>query len=202
MALAFAAVVFALTNPQWTGDERRDTLILIDHSASMSADDGGGTRLAHAKAEAADIVRAFNGAQRAAVASLGRELIYRAHLTDNPRALLDAIESIEPSSQPFRTEALASQSYDELAGDYRVILLSDGCFDRAAMPPQLELMKIGSARENIGIVAADLRSVPGGARRLGLYCQIASTHEEPIDCDLLISRVDEAMKKHCSSSCR
>ncbi|MEM1442773.1 MAG: BatA domain-containing protein [Verrucomicrobiota bacterium] len=39
MALAFGAIAFALARPEFSADERKDLLILIDESASMSAQD-------------------------------------------------------------------------------------------------------------------------------------------------------------------
>jgi len=192
MALVFSAVVLALTDPQWTGDQRKDTLLLIDNSASMNARDGAGARLDRAKQIAADIVRAFNGVQRAAVATVGNELTYRSHLTDNPRQLLDAIESIEPSDYAFKADALLAADAEHSPGnEHRVILISDGCFDQAGLPQRMELFKVGDGGENIGIVAADMRYLPGSDQRLGLYVQVASTHKQTVQKDLLIGRNDE-----------
>ncbi len=192
MLLVFAAIVLALSGPQWADDERKDALLVIDHSASMSAREGNTTRLDLAKEQATDIVRAFNGSQRAAVASLGRDLIYHSHLSDNPRQLLEAIETIQPSDQGFRSEAIASSaSADQFFGEYRVILFSDGCFDRGTLPEHVELLKVGGPRGNVGLVAADMQYVPGPDRPLGFYFQVASTFKEPVQVDLLVSRLDD-----------
>src|SRR5690606_36968421 len=95
MVLAFAAIAFALAKPEFSGDERKDLLILVDHSASMSAKEGSGTRLDLARETAREIVAALNGNQRAAVASIARELNFRSHLSESPRELSDAIEGID-----------------------------------------------------------------------------------------------------------
>ena len=194
MALAFCAVVLALTNPQWTSDERKDALILIDNSASMSArDGGGGTRLDRAKQIAADIISALDGSQRAALATVGRQLTYRSHLTDNPRELLDAVATIEASDDAFRSETLASAGAEgSLADDRRVILISDGCFDREGLFKSVELLKVGQSSENIGIVAADMQYLPGAERRAALYLQVASTYKASVQAELLVSRSDKA----------
>ena len=96
MALAAAAVCFALARPEWA-DERKDLLIVIDDSASMSASEGSNSRLEMAKQTASQIVQGLNGNQRAAIATIAQRLHYRSHLTDNPRELLQAIDAIEPT---------------------------------------------------------------------------------------------------------
>ncbi len=60
MALALAAICFALAQPEWS-DERQDLLIVIDNSASMAALDGGGTRLESAKDLASGLIEGLNG---------------------------------------------------------------------------------------------------------------------------------------------
>ncbi len=187
MILAFSAAALALTGPQWTDDEHKDVLILIDHSASMSARHGNASRLDEAKATASEIVRAFDGAQRAAVASVGHDLVYRSHLTDNPRELLDAIDVIPSTDYSFRPSVLSEAETE--SKDHRVILITDGCFDCGQLPRHVELLKVGKADNNIGIVAADLGYVPGPGRQLGFYFQIASTHDKPVEMDLLVSRL-------------
>ncbi len=138
MLLVLSAVVLAMTRPEWSDDERKDLLLLIDRSASMSAAEGGKTRLERAKEIAVDIVSALDGNQRAAVAAVDFELSYRAHFTRDPHELLEAIEGIEPSELAFRSEALNSvvtardltlgEEPETSVGDHRVLLLSDGCF--------------------------------------------------------------------------
>jgi len=192
MLLAFSAVVLALTNPQSTSDDRKDALILIDHSASMNATEQGTTRLARAKDIASEIVQAFNGTQRAAVATVAHDLVYRSHLTDNPRQLLDAIEEVDATDFAMRSE-LITNSFNEAAGrgDHRIILISDGCFGAADLPEGVELFKVGESQENVGIVAADARYLPGEVGQLAIYFQVASSHEEPVQAELLVSRLDD-----------
>ena len=76
MALAFAAVAFALAQPRWSGEKHQDLLLLIDTSASMQAREGNATRLALAQERVRDIARAMDGVQRVAVATVDRELRY------------------------------------------------------------------------------------------------------------------------------
>lgn len=186
MILAFAAIAFALAKPEFPGDERKDLLILVDHSASMSAKEGGGTRLDLAKKTAREIVAALNGNQRAAVASVGRELNFRSHLSQSPRELIDAIDGIGESDFPFAADVLLGLSGDaQWAEDYRMLLLSDGSFEGVGdLPETVELVKTGAPLGNAGIVAADLQRLPDES--LGFFFRIASSFKETVEADLVL----------------
>lgn len=185
MALAVSAVVVAMTGPEWAGAKRKDLLLIIDRSASMSAMNEGPSRLARALELSRDIVIALDGNQRAAIATIDQELAYQAHFTNDPRGLVEAIERITPSSLPFRREALDSVSSSE-TGDHRVLLLSDGGSYEPALEG-IELLKVGSPQRNVGIVRCDLQLLPGAGRPLGFYFQIASSYPETIAVDLALS---------------
>ena len=188
MALAFSAVCLALTQPHWIDDERKDLLLIIDNSASMRAADGRSTRLERAKTRAAEIVQGLDGTQRAAVATVARKLHYASHLTDNPRELVAAIEAIKPSHEALRARSLPlRESNQQFTGDYRLLFLSDGCFESDELPDGIELIKIGREQQNVGLVAADLQFVPGGEDRLSFYFQVASSQTQATDVDLLLS---------------
>jgi hypothetical protein len=192
MALACSAVCLALARPEWS-DRRQDLLILIDNSASMAAKDGGMPRIEAAKRAAAQIVEGLNGVQRAAVATVAQKVVYRSHLTDNPRELLDAIESVTASNQPLRLGVLPSRedSQSHYLRDHRIVLISDGCFGAEPLPKHVELVKIGDSLENMGIVAADMAYLPTGTNRLAFYCQVASSFSKPRDVDLTVARLDD-----------
>lgn len=187
MLLAFSALALALAQPEFTDDARKDLLLIIDHSASMSADD----RLEDAKKTANEIVIALNGNQRAAVASAAREIAFRSHLSNSPRELIDAIDGIEASDFPFDPAVLKALGENaELSDEHRVILISDASFEGAdALPEGIELIKTGEPAENVGIVAADLQQLPNG--QLGFFFKIASSFAEPVQADLILEHADE-----------
>ena len=214
MALAFAAVAMALAEPRFKNQDRPDLLILIDNSASMQATVGSSTRLDLAKREAADVVRALDGVQRVAIATVADRLRYQSHLTDNPRELLAAINSVEPTDEAFRSEALATtvghQATDQpdreaespsvegtglphvWSQSRRVLLLSDGVLGGHDPPDGVELVCIDDEpADNTGLVAADLQFVPGAGDRLTFYYQIASTSATPREVDLILSRLTD-----------
>ncbi|BBO35259.1 vWA domain-containing protein [Lacipirellula parvula] len=191
MALAAAAVCFALAQPEWN-DDRQDLLIVVDNSASMGAGGGGATRLDEAKRLAAGLIEGLNGSQRAAVATIGRNLTYRSHLTDNPRELLNAVEQIETAPETLADSALAELAEAGATSDRRrILLVSDGAYAADRVAKDIELFKVGAAAENIGLVAADVAYLPGGDNRLGVYFQTASTFSEPQECDLTLSHVGD-----------
>ncbi len=191
MALAFAAIAFALAEPDLAGDERKDLLIVVDHSASMSAKDGAATRLEKAKQRARDLIAGMNGTQRAAVASFAEVTRMLEHPTRHRKALLEAVNSIQPTELPSRVEALrALQPGDEWMKDTRVLLITDGCLDAPDRLPNVEVLRITDAAKNVGIARADLRSVPGGPARLGLFILPVSSFTEPVKTDITLMHVD------------
>ncbi len=204
MGLAFLAIVLALARPDLSGDRQYDLILLIDNSASMSANDSSGVRLDQAKKVAADIVKALNGTQRCSVAVVSNEARFLSNLTDNPQELLTAIESVAPSLLPskfdvleqFAAEKQAKKQVEDRKDDAqpvsiskrqsRVILISDGCGDRS-LPEGIELMKVGSGdRPNIGLVACDMRRLPGGSGRVGVFFQVASTWHQQVEAELVL----------------
>ena len=214
MALAFCAVCLALTRPEVGDGERKDVLILIDNSASMSTVANAESRLQSAKNVAVDILRAFNGNQRAAIASVANEVVYQSHVSDNPRELIDAVNAIEPTSFEFRANQFSDPSRDTETSEesttkesstdesstedesktdakdwlegQRVVLITDGCFDTSDLPERVEVMKVGESLTNVGLVSADLRRLPGASDRLGLYVQLHSTYSQTQNVDLLV----------------
>jgi len=220
MALAAAAVCLALGRPEWA-DERKDLLIVVDNSASMAAREGRSSRLDLAKQLASDVVQGLNGNQRAAVATLARQLDYRSHLTDNPRELLAAIEAISASSETLELAALPTAMWEgdasrtskapaqpeppvpaavsaaarhgphPPAAKHRVLLVTDGGFDAKNLPPNVEVLKVGSKLDNIGLVAADMAFLAGDTSCLGIYYQVASTFAEPQKVDLTLFSIDD-----------
>ena len=216
MLLAFAAVSLALTRPIWTDDQRRDLVLLIDNSASMNAQDGNQTRLESAKAVASQIVESLDGTQRCSVAAVNTDIHFVSNMTDNPRELLNAIDSITATSLPSRVstlEAFASDSEMEKTVDYvtdktgnesdspqtdiegslksdsskhRFVFLSDGVVDDR-IPDSIELLKIGdSASGNVGIVACDMQRL-AGTQNIGVFYQLVSTFREPVEAELVLT---------------
>jgi hypothetical protein len=191
MLLAAAAVCFALARPEWA-DERKDLILVVDTSASMSTREDRSTRLEQAADIAREIVEGLNGNQLAAVATLDDRLTYRSHLTNNLRDMLDSIDAIRPSHKALDLAALPTgKEWETSDRKYRLVLISDGVFDASALPSHVELVKVGTPRDNLGIVAADLAYIGGSTSRLGFYYQVTSTFAETKEADLSLSFVDQ-----------
>lgn len=186
MLVAFALLGFALARPELGDDERKDLLLLVDHSASMDAKSGVKTRLDAALDAAREIAIAMDGNQRAAIASVAKDIKFISHLSESPRELIDAIDSIQPTNFPLNKSPIEAIGKDaHWSDDYRIILITDGSFEGSTnLPENIEILKIGDAAENIGIVGADLVRLPDG--RLGFYYQIASSYQTNIEADLIL----------------
>jgi hypothetical protein len=188
MALALLAIVLALTAPEVSRDERKDLLLVIDNSASMSALDKGRVRLTAAKKTAADIIRGLNAHQQAALATVSMDVQYQSHFTTSPKTLMDALRRIDPSDCPFRTDALKTLNAGAVALDNcRVILISDGCNYHADPNTVIELVKIGADQENLGFVSCDLRMLQRKPLQLGLYYKLASSFDQEVSTDIILS---------------
>ena len=106
LSVVFGSVCLALTRPEMQDDERKDLLLLIDNSASMSAGTGAQQRLLLAQNAARDLIKGMDASQRASVATVAGDVRFLSHLTDDPRALLDAVDAIQPTALNFRQDAL------------------------------------------------------------------------------------------------
>lgn len=188
MALALLAIVLAMTTPQTRRDRRKNLLLIIDNSASMNALENGETRLVAAKKIALDIVRGLNADQQAAVATVSMDMQYLSHFTASRRTLYGAIRNIVPSDCPFRPEALDVLAAGAPAMDHcRLLLISDGCCLVADADQAMELIKVGSNQGNVGFVNCDLRPFQGRPMRVGFYYRLASSFEEDIATDIVVT---------------
>ncbi len=192
MALAFALVALALTEPEITGDERKNLVIILDRSASMQAKEGVSTRFELARQKARDVVRGLRGAQQASVAGIALELSFAAHLTRHQRSLLEAVDQLTVTDMPLDAEALARFiATGSAQQNSRVLFITDGCsaaMDR--LPKSCELLRIGGTQPNVGIVAGDLRKATGEIIGLRLFLRIASSFKEVTKTELNLTNED------------
>ncbi|HEX2749584.1 MAG TPA: BatA and WFA domain-containing protein [Verrucomicrobiales bacterium] len=189
LALVFGSVCLALTRPELQDDERKDLLLLLDNSASMGAGAGSQQRMNLAMNAARDLIKGMDTSQRASVATVSSEVHFLSHLTDDPRQLLDAVDSIKPSVLNFNRDAVAAlragDSADWMKG-HRLILITDGCFGPTGPPEGVEVFKVGEPLENAGIVSADAQFLPGPNNPLGVYVQFASSYKNPVNATLTL----------------
>ena len=187
MALAFLALILALTAPELASDQRKDLLLIIDNSASMATVNQGRSRLQRAREVAADIVKAMTTHQQAAVATVSLDLDYQSHFTSSPKTLLNCIEAIEPSDCPLRPQSLTMLTGGGVSTETtRILLLSDGCVVRPDANDIIELIKIGSDQENVGFVSTDIQMLQRQPVQVRFYYRLASTYDESQEVDLVL----------------
>jgi hypothetical protein len=158
----------------------RSWVILIDHSASMSASDEPGTRLEAARARARALVGGMNPADRALVASFAAEPTAESGFGADPAALERAIAKVAPTDEGGDLPRALAFAAAVLRGRPRptVALISDGGFGddaRRTMPAGLDVRyaPVGRRGENVGILSMGARRDPAdpGAVEAGLVVQ-------------------------------
>ncbi len=174
--LILAAGVLAVWEPMRAGAGRLEqaTVFIVDASASMSVEEGEGrTRLDIARQEVLRLIDRLGGSERAMVIAFADRARVLAPFTDNRAELRRAVESIRPTDAPGRlaeaialANAHASKAGEATDADQRIartahLLFTDGRLaDAGGVSVEhgtLEVIRIGRATENVGIVNLDVR---------------------------------------------
>ena len=186
LALAASAIVFAMTRPQVEGDDGRDLLIVIDNSASMMAGQRAEKGIEQAREEARELILAMNGTRKAALATLSDKLEFRSHLSDSPKDLLKALRLIEarPVSVSEDARGLLNRYVNSEGSEHRVILLSDGHGGLDGLDENVEVIRVGEKRKNVGLIAADLKWIPGSGKTAEFFYQTASSYDKAVQGEL------------------
>ena len=192
MLLAAAAIIFAMSRPRVDQDDGRDLLVVVDISASMAAGPENETGIDLALDEAEGIVTALNGTRRMALASLADQLEFESHLSDSPRDLLEAVQSLQTREVPISESARRTlNQYARGKENYRVILLTDGHGGLEGLDENIEVIRLGEPVDNAGLVEADFGWIPGKSNTAGFFYRIASSFEETKQAELELRNVDE-----------
>jgi hypothetical protein len=207
LALAlFGLMLLAAANPRPGGTDPggRSVVFLIDRSASMSARDDRGDRLAAARARAGALVDGLRAADRAMVASFGADASAESGFEADPVRLRAALLRIDPSEEPGDLPRALAFARAVLRGRPHptVVVVSDGGFTddarntaAAALADQalgeavdVRYLPVGRPGENVGIVSFGARRIPAdpglvdaalvvenfGSQRVDLIAEIAS----------------------------
>jgi hypothetical protein len=168
----FALLLIAAADPRPAAADRagRSLVVLVDRSASMSATDEPGSRLAAARARARAIVDGLAGADRALVASFAADVVVETGFEADAGRLRRAVAAIAPSEEPadlgralaFASAMLRGRPHPTL------ILVSDGAFSdqaRAGAGAALDgidarYLPVGRRARNVGILAFAARRYP------------------------------------------
>src|SRR5438874_3506719 len=99
-----ALMVFALTEPFRTSEATtaRRVILVVDNSASMSANDVEPSRLERAKDEARQVVKGLRSRDEMAVVVAGTQPRVACGLTGHQRTLRESLDGIGPSDGPTK----------------------------------------------------------------------------------------------------
>jgi hypothetical protein len=189
LQLAVAALlVIGLARPYLNlkAGRSRNTIILIDHSASMNATDAPNnqSRLSQARQSAISYVRGMQSGDSAMVISFADKAMVREQFTNDKAILEHAISSIEATDLPTLPSdafSLAQSLARPLQATLRIY--SDGAFANAqiqlASNTKCEFVPIGTSANNVGLVTLDIRRPPENSKEYQVFATIRNYTDKP-----------------------
>jgi hypothetical protein len=203
---ALLALVLAFARPVSFNktSTSENTLLLIDHSASMNVKDadGGRTRLEEAKRRAIEQIDSLPKNGRASVIAFDSSAQVVQQLTEDKQSLRNAIEGIAATDQPTRlqmgyqlaeaaVQVNPEQMKDGQAAAPDLYVYSDGRVldtDKLSFRGRVTYEKIGSDKTgNIGIVALSARRNYERPNEVTVFARLANYGPEPVTADLELS---------------
>lgn len=202
--LILAAACLAIGEPFKAADRsfQKATVLLIDQSASMNTqEDNGQTRLSIAKEQAVSLIDGLTADQRMMVIAFAERARVLAPFTDDKNLLRKAIDTVQPTDAVGTLqEAVAlAEAHSTPVGEgigvgeqqvaqAHLILLTDGRLSDAnkvtVQRSTIELVKIGSASENAGIVDLDVRRSYEQPSQLSVLVRVRNFGSEKMQRDL------------------
>ncbi len=199
--LLIVLIILALMRPGWRGTQATDErfVLLIDNSASMSAQDEAPSRLQLAKRKAQEIVAQMTDGSSAMVISFSDTAQVLQTYTESRRSLRRQIDKIAPTvrgtnlsdalraaaglANPAVTRLQDNQVVDE-ALPATMYIFSDGGFPLVSnfSLGNLEPMFLPSGAleaRNVGIVAFSTDRNPENPQRLQAFCSVANFSGTP-----------------------
>jgi hypothetical protein len=166
LQLAFLCLlVLALADPifRWQQARARRIVVVVDNSASMNAHDVMPSRLDAAKAEGQKLIDGMRLGDELAIIAAGTQPRVACGPTDHQRSLRSALDSITPADGPTRMSEAVALARRLLSGSEKarkVVVVSDGGFDKAgelAREADVELVAVGKHTGNVGITRLQAR---------------------------------------------
>jgi hypothetical protein len=182
--LALTLIVFCLARPQSSqrGLTGEVTVLVLDSSASMGATDVKPSRFAEAKRLAREAIQSAKPGDRISLIEAGPTPRVVFPLGNDPARQLDALDGVQGTDAEGDVgEALrlASSLVGTLDGA-RIVLLSDGAFDRVANfsrgKAAVVYRSVGEFDDNLAITALGTAETPKGRQ---LYCGVRNTCSKP-----------------------
>lgn len=212
--LILAMAIIAICEPMLAGMEGEGTVqvILVDCSASMGTDEGDGeTRLSLARKEAHTLIDNMRKKDRAMVIAFASRARVLCPLTESKEALRRAVDMIRQTDEPGRlSEAFRlAQAPTSKVGEYsefgnvnpleslKLVIFTDGRLPDAEEVTveleSLEVVRIGKATENVGIVALDVRRRYERPEELSVVANVRNFGSESVTRDVSLV-VDGVLK--------
>jgi Ca-activated chloride channel family protein len=149
----------------------RNTVLILDGSASMKSTDVGRSRFDEARGQALRFVDGMGGGDGAMVILAAARTRVLAPFTSNRNELRRALRNAEPTDTTTDLKDALALANSEAAVLYRaghgrgqiprIVLLSDGAFDELPdvnlSAGELQFQQVGRRAENVGIIALDVR---------------------------------------------
>jgi hypothetical protein len=201
--LLLALVVLALMRPFLTGNARETNLrvVILDGSASMQATDEKPSRFEKARTEALKWVDGLREGEQMMVLLAGATTEVKQSPTTDKAALRRALQWCQPADSPTRlADALKTAGAftfekrgEETVTSGEIHLFSDGAapdleeFSNKNLP--LVYHRVGTDRDNAGIVRLDARANPENAAQRAIFASVAncSTNAAKLDVELLFN---------------
>ncbi len=181
--LLLALLALAATQPVWhRGPAHAHRLpVLVDCSASMAALDkpGGASRLDEAKRRARELIEHLLPGQEICLISFAQTAHKLTGFTDDTRALLAALASIQIEDVPGSVEdALRlAQALNRTTPFDETVVLSDGNFPAQAnfdLSFKLNYQRLPAGGPNLGIVACNARR-PAAENRWEVFVEVVGS---------------------------
>jgi len=192
-------LVAALAQPYWTEifASRRNVVLVLDVSASMSATDVQPSRFEAMRKEAERIVAELNRDEQMAVITAGSLVRIGHRFAEEPETLLAAVQSVEPtdgSSRIVEAVQLARRMLDEKVNP-NIIVLTDAAFAGAGElsgAEDVQVVVFGENGTNVAITGLEARPDPVQPEQYHVFVEAANYSERDIECPLQVGLADGA----------
>src|SRR5712692_3668382 len=182
----------------------RNTVLILDGSASMKSTDVGHSRFDEARGQALRFVEGMGGGDGAMVILAAARTRVLAPFTSNRNELRRALRNAEPTDTTTELKDALALANSEAAVLYRaghgrgqtprIVLLSDGAFDELPdvnlSAGELQLQQVGRRANNVGIVALDVRKSFSNDYDYQCFVAVRNFSGERKQCNLELYRDD------------
>lgn len=179
--------------PPTLGDH---TVIIVDTSASMLADEEGPTRLELARRHAGALVEGMAEGQTVSIIEAGDRARVVQSSADDARVVQRALENLQPGqggsdlTGAFTlAESVLRPSQPTLA--YLLTDTAPGPLELAAAPEGLGIIPVGSGRGNLAVT--QLQATPTGTQTAQVFASVRNFGREPVEAILRVATDDSEL---------